>query len=45
MIRVTIFEKDINNNFWLKLIFIIIYVKNNLLIKILQNFNFYKAFI
>lgn len=46
MTKAIIFKRNINNNFWPKLIFVIIYVKNNQLIKtLLQNFNLYKAFI
>lgn len=35
MTKITIFEKNINNNFWPKLILIMTYIKNRWLTKVL----------
>lgn len=37
MIRVIILEKNIYDDLWLELILVIIYIKNNQLIKAIQN--------
>lgn len=43
--KVIIFEKNIKDKLWLKFILIITYIKNNYLIKILQNnIYFYKTY-
>lgn len=42
MIKATIFEKNINNNFQFELLFAMTYVNNNQPTKVLQNLNFIK---
>lgn len=44
MTRATIFKENIDNDLWLKLIHIITYMKNNWLLRILQNFSLYKIY-
>lgn len=45
MTKAAILKRGINNNFCFKLVFIIIYIKNNCSIKALQNLNPYETFI
>lgn len=44
MTRVTILEENINSNFWSKLVFAMMYIKNNQFTRILKNFSPQKAF-
>lgn len=46
MTRVTIFERNIDDELWLKLILVMTYVKNNQPIKALENYiSLHKAYI
>lgn len=45
MTRMTILEKNINDNLWPELVLVMIYMKNNWPIRAVQNHSFHKAYI